>query len=118
MSKKLSALGGPIMLAAAALTVLGGTTAAGAAPTQNDGGHTLGIVSRSQPTYTDKQLRQACMNAAVQMRVRCIGKGKIGEICSNSWGLPARFGDLAYDRRGLLYCWQYPDGFVGAWRRY
>jgi hypothetical protein len=72
----------------------------------------------ADPSYTQKQLKQACINAALQIGVRCYGKGQVNQLCRNDWGLGAREGDLGYDRRGLLRCGRFPGGFGGFWERY
>lgn len=70
------------------------------------------------PRYTLKQLKRACQSTAIRAGARCAGQGRINDICRNSWGGGARFGDIGFDRRGLLYCEQVPYGFIGMWKRY
>lgn len=63
-------------------------------------------------------LKRACQTTAIQYRVKCAGKGRLRDICRSNWGTGARFGDIGYDRRGLLVCVQVPSGFIGVWQRF
>jgi hypothetical protein len=125
----LRATGGRLMLITRSLgrTLSGvGLAAAllvsGVSPALAQQGASLGRGTHSNaaatPSYTQKQLKQACISAALQIGVRCHGKGRVNELCRNDWGLGAREGDLGYDRRGLLRCGRFPGGFGGFWERY
>lgn len=63
-------------------------------------------------------LKRACQTTAIQYGVKCAGQGRLRDFCRSNWGTGARFGDIGYDRRGLLVCVQVPSGFIGVWQRF
>ena len=78
----------------------------------------LVVPSSSSESVARNALKRACQTTAIQYRVKCAGKGVLRDICRSNWGTGARFGDIGYDRRGLLVCVQVPSGFIGVWQRF